>query len=467
MQDHEHRITRLSARLNQLFETKTPFRIYHGSTNATKILEFERDKMIDVSDFDHILSIDYERRTIVVEPNVPMDKLLQTTLKHNLMPPVVMEFPGITVGGGIQGGAGESSSFKYGCFNRTANWIEILLPNGERVRCSPSHRADLFYGQAGSLGTIGVITAIELSLIPATKYVRLTYLPVHSYNDMLTTLKKENHRSTTDYLDAIMFSPTRGIIMRGELKDTQLSDHARFSRAHDTWFYLHAEAINASHLSERFTESIPLTDYLFRYDRGAFWVGKYAFEIFGIPFSALTRFLLNPILHTRKLYQALQESGQSQLHIVQDMAMPMAQAQHFMEDVERRFNTFPLWLCPMKRDDDSQFLANYLTENDIVSIGLWGSSLETHQRFIAANRELEDMLSSRGGKKWFYAHAYYSEQDFWHLYDKTSYVELRRVAHATHLPSIYEKATVHKLFKISTRRGLWRTIFGRARLRIR
>lgn len=49
--------------------------------------------------------------TVLAEPNVPMDSLLEACLQHGLLPPVVMEFPGITVGGGFAGTAGESSSF--------------------------------------------------------------------------------------------------------------------------------------------------------------------------------------------------------------------------------------------------------------------------------------------------------------------------------------------------------------------
>jgi FAD/FMN-containing dehydrogenase len=58
-----------------------------------------------------------------------MDKLVEATLEYGLIPPVVMEFPGITVGGGYAGSAGESSSFKYGYFDQTVNSVEIVLAN--------------------------------------------------------------------------------------------------------------------------------------------------------------------------------------------------------------------------------------------------------------------------------------------------------------------------------------------------
>ena len=65
--------------------------------------------MIDTSLLNNVLKVDSETMTVLVEPNVPMDSLVQATLPLGLVPPVIMEFPGITVGGGFAGTAGESS----------------------------------------------------------------------------------------------------------------------------------------------------------------------------------------------------------------------------------------------------------------------------------------------------------------------------------------------------------------------
>ena len=76
--------------------------------------------MVDSSSLSHVLKVDMERKTATVEPNVPMDRLVEEILKYGLVPPVVMEFPGITVGGGYAGTSGESSSYasKYTCAER-------------------------------------------------------------------------------------------------------------------------------------------------------------------------------------------------------------------------------------------------------------------------------------------------------------------------------------------------------------
>jgi Delta24-sterol reductase len=91
----------------------------------------------------NVVKIDPASKVAIVEPNVSMDKLVEATLEHGLIPPVVMEFPGITVGGGYAGSAGESSSFKYGYFNQTVNSVEMVLANGEIVTASRTESPDL------------------------------------------------------------------------------------------------------------------------------------------------------------------------------------------------------------------------------------------------------------------------------------------------------------------------------------
>jgi hypothetical protein len=45
------------------------------------------------------------------------------------------------------------------------------------------------------------------------------------------------------------------------------------------------------------------------------------------------------------------------------------------------------------------------------------------------------------GKKWLYAHAYYTESEFWSIYYRKDDA-LRQKYHASYLPSIYDKIKV-------------------------
>lgn len=164
MEAHDAVVSSISSRVKHFHQLQKPFRIYHGATNSTRRSHRSSENTIDTSQLNHVLAVDAAAKTAVVEPNVPMDLLVSETLRHGLVPPVVMELPGITVGGGFSGTSGESSSFRYGAFDANINWIEIVLPDGEVVRASKTERQDLFWGAASAFGTLGVVTLLEVQL---------------------------------------------------------------------------------------------------------------------------------------------------------------------------------------------------------------------------------------------------------------------------------------------------------------
>jgi FAD/FMN-containing dehydrogenase len=421
--------------------------------------------MIDISGLDHILSIDKKAMTAVVEPNVPMDKLINATLREGLIPPIVMEFPGITVGGGIQGNGGESSSFKWGAFNQIFNWHEIILANGDVLKASSNNNSDLFHGVPGSAGTLGILTSAEIQLIPAKQFVALSYIVVTSFTDAKKVIDQEVKKKH-DFVDGIMFSKQQGVVIVGVLTDEVDYKVERFSRARDQWYYLHVENQLAHH-SDGWSETVPLKEYLFRYDRGAFWVGRFAFKMFGIPYTRFMRWLLNPILHTRKLYQALQESGASQQHVVQDLVIPGEKSVEFLEFTDVEIGTYPLWLCPMRVDNQSPFQLNNISSTSILNVGVWGDLISDYSEFIAKNKQIEARVLELGGKKWSYAHSYFTERQFWSMYDKNYYNSLREKYHASRLPTIYDKVTVKNKVAITKRKAVIKTLFGVAKLRIK
>ena len=445
---HNRTVEEIATRVRGFYERKEKFRIFHGSTNSTRQSTLKKN-LVDTSSLSHVLSVDTERKTCLVEPNVSMDRLVEATLKYDLVPPVVMEFPGITVGGGYSGTSGESSSFKHGFFDRTINFVEMVLANGKVVRISPTENADLFHGAAGAVGTFGVTTLVELQLHDAKKYVETTYHPVSSMSEAIKKLKECTADQDLDYVDGIMFSKTKGAIVTGRMTNTSKDGIQTqcFSGARDPWFYLHVQDTISRFGTT--TEAIPLSEYLFRYDRGGFWVGKSAFDYFKFPFNKFTRWFLDDFLHTRMMYIALHASGQSKKYVVQDLALPYSTAEQFIDYTDKAFGIYPLWLCPLKQNPlptmhphSNEFEADGKTLKQMLNIGLWGFGPKNHADFIKANRDLERKLRELGGMKWLYAHTYYDEDVFWQMFDREWYEKLRQKYDATSLPSVYEKVKV-------------------------
>ncbi|KAL1968424.1 hypothetical protein VTN77DRAFT_1953 [Rasamsonia byssochlamydoides] len=448
MELHKKAVAKIATSVRHFYERKEPYRIFHGSTNSTR--PFLRDRVVDISELANVLNVNTKTRTALVEPNVPMDRLVESTMKYGLVPPVVMEFPGITVGGGYAGTSGESSSFKHGFFDNTINSVEMVLANGDIVVASRTENSDLFRGAAGAVGSLGITTLIELQLIEAKKYVKVTYYPKRSVAETIHSLREEISDPSNDYVDGILFSKDHGVVITGQITDdrSETVKVQTFSHPFDPWFYLHVKNETLARSSPA-TDYIPLAEYLFRYDRGGFWVGASAFEYFKFPFNRYTRWFLDDFLHTRMLYKALHASGESRRYVVQDLALPFSTAEAFIDYTAEAFGIWPLWLCPLRQTPrptlhphTGEVEPDGITPKPMLNIGLWGFSPANKHTFLAANRQLEQQLRNFGGMKWLYAHTYYTEQEFWELYDRRWYDALRRKYSASIIPSVYEKVRV-------------------------
>ena len=454
METHSTVVAAISQRVKEFHARKEPFRLYHGSTNSTRQSQRRIDNTIDTSKLNHVLRVDPVAKKALVEPNVPMDNLIAATLKHKLIPPVVMEFPGITVGGGFSGTSGESSSFRYGAFETTINEIEIVLPDGEITRASKTGRADLFWGAASAFGTLGVVTMLEVQLKEAKSYVELTYLHSRKASDTVRMLREECAKETNDYVDGIVYAKNSTVVCTGRLVDEVPKGikPLQLRRRADTWFYLRAQKV-AKTLSKcgatSATDYIPLVDYLFRYDRGGFWTAPYAFQYFITPFNRITRYILDPLLHTRILYRAIHKTSLANFYMIQDVGVPFDKAEEFQDWLDKEFNIYPLWLCPLRIQRDTPnsnhgLHATFAQPNtpDLLNFGVWGPLNGDRRTVIQRNRDLERKVQDLDGKKWLYAHAYYTEEEFWACYDRASYDELRKKYRAEYLPSVFDKVMV-------------------------
>ena len=459
MEKHNAAVNAIAGHVASFHKQKKKFRIYHGSTNSTREIRWSRDQVVDTSRLDNVLQVDEESMTVVVEPNVPMDTLVNETLKYGLVPQVVMEFPGITVGGGFSGSSGESSSFKYGLFENTVTRIEIVLANGEIAVASENERSDLFHGAASAFGSLGVITLLDVKLIRAKPYVEVSYHPVYSIQEAVEKTNVSALDPSIDYVDGILYQKDFGVIMTGRLSDKATGPVVKFTGTQDPWFYLHVERL---FWKDRIPspEVIPIRDYLFRYDRGVFWTMKYAFQYFRTPFNRITRWLLDPFLCTKVAFHAFHAAGFAKENIVQDCGLPASTVQRFIEYIDAETGLYPLWLCPLTLPTRAEKSLNPAKCDELViNVGVWGPGPRNSDKFVLLNRSIEQKVLELGGLKCLYARAYYTEEEFWKIYDRNWYEALREKYGAKLLPSVYDKIKVD-LLPGRTAAGLdWRSWF--------
>jgi delta24-sterol reductase len=439
---HLEKVEKIQNLVKIASRTGKKVKIYHGSTNSTRKQSFDDRTIIDTSELKSILDIRPSKKRITVEPNVSMAELLDATLAFNLIPKVVPEFPQITVGGAVMGGAAESSAIKYGGFHESCTEYEVVLGNGILVTASPTNNPELFRELACSYGTLGILTSVTLELIDAKPFVTLTMETTQTMPD-LSKVSSNN----IDFYEAIVFSEDLAVSITGALSERNSLPIKRFSRRRDEWFSEVVHSIAKSGSAAAF--QIPVRDYLFRYDRGAFWMAKYAFKFLHVPYNRLSRFICSPFCSTQYLYGKLHAANISQRYVIQDMCLPQKNVEPLISFCARTANIYPIWLLPIRNKEAVQPIFSPLTSirGNACNVGMWGE-VPKNQDFEELNRAIEAKLTSLSGRKTLYAHAYYTEVEFRSLYDFRQYARLRKKYHAAPaLASIEEKVLVKERYK--------------------
>ncbi|MEK9942888.1 MAG: FAD-binding protein, partial [Gammaproteobacteria bacterium] len=252
------------ARLVRMVQDRTGRDIRLEKETSNLFRERTRQRSgIDVTAFQHVLSVEPQSRVIDTEGMVTYEKLADATLLHGLMPAVVPQLKSITIGGAVGGIGIESSSFRYGLPHETVLEMEVLLGSGDVILCTPNneHR-DLFYGLANSYGTLGYILRLKIKGIPVKPFVRLTHIKCHGAQDFFARLA-DACEGSSDFVDGVVFSPSEHVLVLGEFCD----------EAPYTSDYTYLDIFYQS-IRNRSEDYLTVRDYLWRWDTDWFWCSK-------------------------------------------------------------------------------------------------------------------------------------------------------------------------------------------------
>lgn len=447
LEEHKAAVERIQKQVTYFHENKKHFRVYHGSTSSTRPLQFKRDAIVDTSDMGRIFPVNLETMTVQAEPKVPMDDLLAHCLKQGVIPKIVMEFKGITVGGGYSGFSGESSMYRYGLFSNTISDIEIVLGDGTLETASRTHNADLLEHAAGSLGTFGIVTLLTIELIPATKYVQVDLQLVTEVTKAHEIFEEATKDESIHFIDGVYFRKNHIVVMFGRFVEAPPSQDDVLKKMQVHWF---ADTIEAKVKSKPTAEKpatvyMTTTDYIFRYDHGAFWGGKLAFTHFHVPQNRITRRLADPFLDSRTCYHALHKSGLANEYVVQDFGIPSSTVAEFVAFVNDTLPELQIFLAPCKAPKEIGLTSRFnprvseVADQRIFAVGVYGRGPRDPKAFYELNRKLELRSAELLGAKLLYARTYYTEDEFWLIYDQKIYLEMRKKYKAEGLPSVYDK----------------------------
>lgn len=205
-----------------------------------------------------------------MEPLVTMGQLSATLIPLGWTIPVLPELDDLTVGGLVMGTGIESSSHKYGLFQHICVSYELVLCDGTIVKCTKDNNPNLFYSVPWSYGTLGILTAVEIKIIPAKQYVKLTYQPLRNIEKFVENFQRVSCDEKNDFVEGIMFNNDEGVLMTGNFTDdVEISKINPIGKWYKPWFFKHVESMFSKKTVSY--EYIPLRDYFHRHTRAIFW----------------------------------------------------------------------------------------------------------------------------------------------------------------------------------------------------
>ena len=132
--------------------------------------------LIDINALDKILAVDTVARTATVQAGVVWRDLVAHVYTLGLVPPVLTNNLGVTIGGTLSVAGLGVASFRYGAQGDNALELEVVTGAGDLVTCSREKNADLFDTVRSGLGQFGIITQATIRLRTFKPNVRMLFL---------------------------------------------------------------------------------------------------------------------------------------------------------------------------------------------------------------------------------------------------------------------------------------------------
>lgn len=434
-QRYEEKKTFLRISVNKIMQEdlkgiSKPFSLYKKNSNLFRNHDRNPNKdLLDVTSFNSVLSIDTTTMVADVEGMTTYESLVDAALAKGVLPTVVPELKTITIGGAAAGLGIESSSFRYGLVHESIVEMEILLGDGRIVICTADNEyQDLFFAFPNTYGTLGFALRVKVRLIPAKKHVKLTHLKYEDSREYFEALKglcqKNREEGKFAYIDGTIFGPHEMYITLGEFVEC-----APFV---SNYRYMQMYFRSITSKKEDYLSTL---DYIWRWDADWFWCS----EVFGMQ-NRWLRFLFGKwMLHSGvyaklmhffhrhpRLERFLSASKKDHESVIQDVLIPIKEADKFLAFLQKNIPIKPIWICPMQLTASGQ-LYNFcpLSKDTLyIDFGFWGSleSLNPPGHF---NRLIERQTIELGGLKSLYSSSYYTEEEFWSIYDRELYSSLK------------------------------------------
>jgi FAD/FMN-containing dehydrogenase len=369
-----------------------------------------RGSAVDVSELDAILEIDVEGRRCVAEPGATFADVARQTLASGLVPKVVPELEGITLGGAVAGCSVESTSFRHGGFHDGCLEYEVVTGSGER---RVLERGDALFDMLhGSYGTLAILTRITFELVEAKPFVALEYRHHRDFAAFAADLRERCAAGDFDFVDGIVHAPDHLVLCCG-----------RFAGSAPRVSAYRAEGPYYRSTARLQRDWMTTYDYLFRYDPDCHWLARTFPPLEWPPVRrALGRWFLgseNLIRWSERLSRALSLVTRRP-DVVVDVFIPLRRFAEFWDWYARELDYWPLWIVPYRVDEPYPWIessrAAGIAGELMIDCAVYGK--RNNARAVDWSQALEARTYELGGIKTLISRNHHTREQFWSVYDR-------------------------------------------------
>lgn len=178
------------------------------------------DTILSTLKLDKITAFDVSSGIICCQSGVLLSQIIDLVLAKGYFLPVTPGTKYITVGGAIAADVHGKNHHSEGCFSEHVLWLDLIIANGEMIRCSKTENTDLFWQTVGGMGLTGVIfqACFQLKKV-TTAYIRQEAIRAKNLTEVMQLFESSNDWTyTVSWIDCLKKGRQlgRSIMLRGE-----------------------------------------------------------------------------------------------------------------------------------------------------------------------------------------------------------------------------------------------------------
>ena len=168
--------------------------------------------LIDTAFLQRVRHFDRQKGILCAESGMTMAQMLALTLPAGWCVPVSPGTSFVTLGGAVANDVHGKNHHERGAFGNHVRAFTLVRSTGEQLRCTPDSNTELFNATIGGLGLTGIISNVEIALIPV-KGPMLVFenIAFHGLDEFISLSEAygNTHEYTVAWLDCLSTGKNR------------------------------------------------------------------------------------------------------------------------------------------------------------------------------------------------------------------------------------------------------------------